>query len=220
MMFHDRYDAGRRLVCALQEYREAPGTVVLALPRGGVIIGYEISRALNLPLDVLITRKLGAPGNPELAMGALCETGYRHLNQDVVHVYGVTVSEMNDETRAQQREIDRRIAVYRGGRPLPDLAGKTVLLVDDGIATGATYMASVAALRHAGVGKVVTAVPVAPGDRAAELRRLVDEFVVLDLPDDFFGIGQFYVDFAQVTDDVVLACLRETQRINSTVGVD
>lgn len=206
-MFQDRHDAGRRLAQALIRYKDAKDTLVLALPRGGVVVGYEVSLVLHLPLDVLVTRKLGAPGNPELAMGALTETGYRHLNADVLQDYGVSSVQLEEEVRRQQREIDRRIERYRQGRARPPVTGQTVILVDDGIATGATFYASLGALRAANVARLVAAVPVSPPHIPSDLQAKVDEVVILETPGLFFGIGQFYLDFAQVEDEEVLACL-------------
>jgi putative phosphoribosyl transferase len=206
-LFKDRRDAGRQLAQALQQYRDAPQTLVLALPRGGVVVAYEISLALHLPLDVLVTRKLGTPGNPELAMGALAETGYRHLNRDVLDSYDVPPRELEEEVHRQQREIARRIERYRQGHALPALAGWTVILVDDGIATGATFYASLAALREMKVGRLVAAVPVGPDRTQEDLRGLVEEVVILYTPASFYGIGQFYADFHQIDDGEVLACL-------------
>ncbi|CAI4034006.1 putative phosphoribosyltransferase [Nitrospira tepida] len=206
-LFKDRRDAGRQLAQALVRYRDAPQTIVLGLPRGGVVVAYEISLALHLPLDVLVTRKLGTPGNPELAMGALAETGYRYLNRDVLDSYDVPARELEEEIGRQQREIARRIERYRQGRALPALAGDTVILVDDGIATGATFYASLAALREMKVGRLVAAVPVGPDRAREDLRELVDEVVILHTPSSFYGIGQFYADFHQIDDEEVLACL-------------
>ncbi|MEK6804924.1 MAG: phosphoribosyltransferase family protein [Nitrospirota bacterium] len=209
--FRDRRDAGRQLARALMRYKGAKDTIVLALPRGGVVIGYEVSLLLRLPLDVLVVRKLGTPSNSELAMGALAETGYRHLNTDVIKTYGVTVEQLEEEVGRQQQEIHRRIEKYRGGRPLPALKGQTVIVVDDGIATGATFYASLAALRTAKVSRVVAAVPVAPPEASRELNRKVDEAVILQAPEWFFSISQFYESFPQVEDEEVIACL-ETVR--------
>ena len=211
-LFEDRRDAGRQLGEALERFRNVPGTIVLALPRGGVVVGYEIALALHAPLDVLVTRKLGTPGNPELAMGALAETGYRHLNQDVLDACGVSSQELEDEVQRQQHEIRRRIERYRQGRALAPLEGRTVLLVDDGIATGATLYASLAALRDQRVAHLVAAVPVAPERARHDLSGKVDEIVLLHSPETFYGIGQFYVDFTQVTDEEVVRCLDEAKR--------
>jgi putative phosphoribosyl transferase len=206
-LFKDRHDAGKQLAQRLLHYQEAKDTIVIALPRGGVVVGYDISLALRLPLDVLITRKLGTPSNPELAMGALAETGYRHMNQDVIRGYGVSKAELEEEIRHQQSEIDRRIRRYRADRALPPLKGQTVILVDDGIATGATFFASLGALLKVETTKTVAAVPVAPPRVLTELKALVDEVVVLHTSEWFFGIGQFYEQFLQVEDDEVIACL-------------
>lgn len=210
-LFKDRHDAGKQLAQRLLHYKGAKDTIVIALPRGGVVVGYDISLALRLPLDVLITRKLGTPSNPELAMGALAETGYRHMNEDVIRGYDVSKAQLDEETLRQKLEIDRRIRRYREGRALPSLKGQTVILVDDGIATGATFFASLGALLKAETARVVAAVPVAPPRVLAELKSLVDEIVVLHTSEWFFGIGQFYEQFLQVEDDEVVACL-ETVR--------
>lgn len=205
--FRDRRDAGRRLADALGQYDRAPGVQVLALPRGGVIVGDEISQALGLPLDVLVTRKLGAPGNPELAMGAIAETGYRHVNPIVLAQYGVSSAQLDAEVGRQRQEIDRQISRYRHGHPLPALSGRTVILVDDGLATGATFLASLAALRSLGVSHLVAALPVAPPNARRELQAQAETVVILHEPERLFAIGPFYDDFAQAEDDEVIACL-------------
>ncbi|MCS6291458.1 MAG: phosphoribosyltransferase [Nitrospira sp.] len=210
-LFKDRHDAGKRLAQKLLHYKGAKDAIVIALPRGGVVLGYDISLALGLPLDVLITRKLGTPLNPELAMGALAETGYLHMNQDVMREYQVTKAQLDEVMRRQKSEIDRRLTRYRGGRALPSLKGRTVILVDDGIATGATFYASLGALIKSEAARVVAAVPVAPPRIAAELNTLVDEVVVLHTSEWFFGIGQFYEEFPQVEDEEVIACLEEVR---------
>jgi putative phosphoribosyl transferase len=215
-LFRDRHDAGRRLAQHLLHYQDRKDAIVLALPRGGVVLGYDISLALRVPLDVLITRKLGTPVNPELAMGALAETGYLHLNQDVIREYQVTKDQLNEETRRQQSEIDRRVQRYRGGRALPSLKGRTVILVDDGIATGATFFASLGALLRAETVRVVAAVPVAPPRVVGQLETLVDEVVVLHTSEWFFGIGQFYEAFTQVEDAEVIACLDYVRKARSS----
>jgi putative phosphoribosyl transferase len=176
------------------------------------VVGYEVSLALHVPLDVLITRKLGTPGNPELAMGALAETGYRHLNPDVLRTYGISHSQLEAEVRRQQAEIDRRIERYRGGRSLPVLENQTVVLVDDGIATGATFYASLGALRQSAARRLVAALPVAPPDAVHQLKTLVDEVVILQAPAVFFAIGQFYQEFTQVEDEEVIACLEQARK--------
>jgi predicted phosphoribosyltransferase len=215
-LFKDRHDAGKRLAQRLLHYEGAKDTIVIALPRGGVVVGYDISLALRLPLDVLITRKLGTPSNPELAMGALAENGYRHMNEDVIREYLVSNVQIDEETLRQKSEINRRIQRYREGRALPSLKGQTVILVDDGIATGATFFASLGALLKAGTARTVAAVPVAPPRVLAEVKSLVDEVVVLHTSEWFFGIGQFYEQFPQVEDEEVIACLENVRTALST----
>jgi len=210
-LFTDRHDAGTQLAQRLLHFKDATETIVIALPRGGVVVGYDISLTLRLPLDVLITRKLGAPANPELAMGALAETGYQHLNEDVIRGYGVSKDQLDEEILRQKHEIDRRIQRYREGRRLPSLKGQTVILVDDGIATGATFFASLGALLKAETAKIVAAVPVAPPRVLAKVRSLVDEIAVLHQSEWFFGIGQFYEQFPQVDDDEVIDCLKRVR---------
>ena len=206
-LFRDRHDAGQRLAQKLLHYKEAKDTIVIALPRGGVVVGYDVSCTLRLPLDVLITRKLGTPSNPELAMGAVAETGYVHMNSDVIQEYHVSKAELEEEMLCQKSEVHRRIQRYRGGRGLPPLKGQTVILVDDGIATGATFYATLGALIKSETAQVVAAVPVAPPRIVAELKTLVDEVVVLHTSEWFFGIGQFYEQFPQVEDEEVITCL-------------
>jgi len=217
-LFKDRHDAGQRLAHKLLHYKGAKDTIIIALPRGGVVVGYDISLELRLPLDVFITRKLGTPSNPELAMGALAETGYVHMNSDVVQQYHVTKAELDEETLCQKSEISRRLQRYRGGRTLPPLKGQTIILVDDGIATGATFYASLGALIKSKAARVVAAVPVAPPRIVAELKTLVDEVIVLHTSEWFFGIGQFYERFAQVEDEEVITCLDKVRAALSTKG--
>jgi predicted phosphoribosyltransferase len=211
MTFLDRSEAGRRLAELLGAYRGCPGGLVLAVPRGGVVVGQEISLALRLPLDVFITRKLGAPDNPELAVGALAETGYLHLNREVLDIFPSFARHVEGERRRQEGEIARRRALYRGGRELPSLRGRTVILVDDGVATGATYLASVRALRAGGVGRLVAALPVAPPDTAARIAAAVDDGVIAETPEPFYAVGQQYRSFEQVEDAEVLACLERAR---------
>jgi len=175
------------------------------------VVGDDICLALALPLDVLITRKLGTPWNPELAMGAIAETGYVHMNSDVMREYHVTQAQLDREMESQKSEIQRRIQRYRGGQAMASLKGKTVILVDDGIATGATFYASIGAISKQETARLVAAVPVAPPRIVAELKGLVDEVVVLYSTERFFGIGQFYEQFPQVDDEEVVASL-ETVR--------
>lgn len=210
-LFQDRHEAGRLLAKELGRYERAKDTIVIALPRGGVVVGYDISLALSLPLDVFITRKLGSPFNPELAMGAIAETGYVHMNSDVMREYHITHAQLEKEMQSQKSEIHRRIQRYRGGQALPSLKSKTVILVDDGIATGATFFASLGAITKQEPARVVAAIPVAPPRIVDHLKGLVDEVVVLYSVAWFFGIGQFYEQFPQVDDEEVVASLENVR---------
>lgn len=204
MVFKNREEAGRRLVDRLIQYREDPAALILALPRGGVAVGYQLSLGLRLPLDVFITRKLGAPDNSEYALGAVGETGTIYLNPDARTAYGLSRADIEDVVQVQQREIVRRQALYRQGRHFPTLTDRIVILVDDGIATGSTFFASVQSIRHFKPGRLIGAIPVGPVETIQEARRQVDELVVLATPDPFWAVGNHYIDFAQVSDhDVV-----------------
>jgi len=185
------------------------GVVVLAVPRGGVVVAYEVAKSLGAPMDLIIPRKLGAPYNPELAIGAVAQDGTVVLNEDVVSQLGVTQDYIRREAEAQVREIQRRMKKYRGDRPYPSLAGKTVILVDDGIATGATIRAAVRSIRGQGPRSLVIAVPVAPPGTVRALAREADRVVVLDTPEFFLAIGQFYQNFEQTSDEEVIDLLRK-----------
>lgn len=207
--FRDRSDAGRRLSSRLGRYRRWPGTVVLGLPRGGVVPAAEIAKALDLPLDVLIARKIGAPGNPEFAIGAVAEDGDPYLNEEGIALSGATVDYIAAEVARQRAEIDRRRQLFRGGRALALPDNATVILVDDGVATGATLIAGIHALRGLHVGHLVVALPVAPPDTADVLRGLVDNFTLISTPRPFGAVGAFYDDFGQVSADEVTRLLAE-----------
>jgi putative phosphoribosyl transferase len=203
-MFRNREEAGRMLADKLSQYRNDPTALLLALPRGGVAVGYQLSLALHLPLDVFITRKIGAPSNPEYAIGAVAETGLRYLNQEAVSAFGLSRHELDRLILIQEKEIARRKNLYRQGRPLPQLTGRTVLLVDDGIATGSTFLASALAIRSVQPHRLVGVIPVGPPSTIREVRAHVDELVVLMTPDPFEAVGSFFMDFTQVEDrDVV-----------------
>jgi putative phosphoribosyl transferase len=202
-LFRDRADAGRVLAADLAGYAGRSDVLVLALPRGGVPVAYEVARALGAPLDVFLVRKLGLPGHEEFAMGAIASGGIRLINEQVVRAYGVTDGEIEAIASAEQRELDRRERSYRDGRPLPDLAGRTVILIDDGLATGATMQAAVLALREESPARIVVAVPVAAAETCDELRLLVNEIVCAETPTPFYAVGLWYEDFAQTTDEEV-----------------
>ena len=203
-MFRNREEAGRTLAEKLSHYRNDATGLILALPRGGVAVGYQLSLALHIPLDVFITRKIGAPGNPEYAIGAVAETGSRYLNQEAISSFDLSRHELERLIHAQEKEIARRRDLYRQGRPLPQLTGRTVFLVDDGIATGSTFMASALAIRSLQPRRLVGVIPVGPSSTIREVRAHVDELVLLMTPDPFYAVGDFFVDFTQVEDrDVV-----------------
>jgi len=203
-MFRNREEAGRMLADKLSQYRNDPTALILALPRGGVAVGYQLSLALHVPLDVFITRKIGAPDNPEYAIGAVAETGSHYLNQEAVSSFGLSRHGLERLIHVQEKEIARRKGLYRQGRLLPQLTGRTVLLVDDGIATGSTFMASALAIRGLQPRRLVGVIPVGPSSTIREVRAHVDELVVLMTPDPFEAVGNFFMDFTQVEDrDVV-----------------
>jgi predicted phosphoribosyltransferase/dienelactone hydrolase len=206
MIFTDRHDAGIRLAARLQRFR-GESTLVLGLPRGGVPVAHEVARALGAPLDLLLVRKLGVPFQPELAMGAIGESGVRVLDERVVRDAGVTPAEIAQVEKAERAELRRRGARYRAGRPAPAVAGRVVIIVDDGIATGSTARAACRVARAGGAAWVVLAAPVAAPGSPRELAADADEVVVLQVPSSFLAIGQFYEDFAQVTDEEVLGLL-------------
>jgi putative phosphoribosyl transferase len=211
--FADRAEAGRLLAEQLHHYEGRPDTIVLALPRGGVPVGYEIAAKLRLPLDVFVVRKLGVPGQPELAMGAIASGGVRVLNEDVLRAMPYAAATVAEITAEETREVERRERDYRQDRPAPELRGRTVILVDDGLATGATMLAAIAALRRQEPAQVVVAVPVCPPETLEEVARAADEVVVLFAPEWFRGVGQFYDDFSQVSDKAVRDLLaREAEK--------
>jgi putative phosphoribosyl transferase len=204
-MFEDRVDAGERLAKALLEYRGRE-VVVLAIPRGGVIVGEVVARHIGAPLDVVVPRKVGAPGNPELGLGAIAP-GVRVLDERMIQMLGVSPRYVEQEIAAQEREIARRMAAYRAGRAPADVAGRTAIVVDDGVATGGTAVAAVRWARAQGASRVLLAVPVAPGAALRRLREEADEVVVLAAPEPFFAVGEWYRRFDQVSDEEVLAAL-------------
>jgi predicted phosphoribosyltransferase len=184
---------------------------VLALPRGGVANGLEIAKLLNCPLDIIIVRKIGFPGQPELAIGAVAETGAVVLNENIISMGGVPDDYVKRETELQEDEIERRKELYRGGKSIPSLTGKTVILVDDGVATGATIKAAISALKEEELGKLVVALPVASQDAVKSIGSMVEELVCLQAPPDFMAVGGYYQDFTQVTDDEVIDRLKQAR---------
>jgi putative phosphoribosyl transferase len=201
--FADRREAGRALATRLSEYAGRSDVIVLALPRGGVPVAFEVAQALGAPLDVFVVRKLGLPGQEEFAMGALARGGVRILDEETIRLAGVSAEELRWVTEFEQAELERRERRYRGDRPFPDLAGRTVILVDDGLATGATMRAAVTALRQEGPARVVVAVPVAAPDTCDAFREIADDVVCAMTPERFRAVGLWYSDFSQTTDEEV-----------------
>lgn len=209
-MFNDRSDGGSQLALRLKKYKDQKGVLVLALPRGGVVTGYEIARYLNAPLDVVIVRKIGFPGQPELGIGAVSETGTVVLNEFIISTYGVQKDYIEREISRQKEEISRRVKLYRKGKGLPDLEGKTIILVDDGVATGATMKAAITTMREEKLSKLIVALPVAPPSVADEIQQMVDEFICIETPFDFMAVGAHYRDFTQVSDEEVIELLQRS----------
>ena len=207
-MFADRIDAGRRLAARLS-YLRGQDVVVVGLPRGGVPVAAEVAQALGAPIDVIVVRKLGVPRQPELGMGAIGEEGVRVLNEDVMRQAGVTAEQLAHVEAKERDELERRARAFRAGRRRVPLAGRTVVIVDDGIATGSTAKAAADVARAEGAARVILAMPVAPADWQRRLAGAADEFVAVATPDPFYAIGQFYDDFAQTTDAEVTAALEE-----------
>ncbi len=208
-MFRNRIDAGSRLAARLFQYKNRLETTVLALPRGGVVIGYEIARALNAPLDVLIVRKIRFPGQPELAIGAVAETGSVVLNESIMVEARLSEDLLKPEIEHQKEEIARRAAIYRAGKELPHLDGMVAILADDGVATGATIKAAISALREKKVAKLVLTLPVGPPETVKVLRHMVDELICLETPLAFMAVSAHYLDFTQVSDSEAVDLLQK-----------
>lgn len=216
----DRRIAGHALAEALKKYAGGNDVIVLALPRGGVPVAAEIAKALEAPLDLILVRKLGAPGQPELAMGAIASGGVQIMNENVVRGVGASPEDIEAVAAEERRELERREHVYRGDRSWPNLAGRSVILVDDGLATGATMHAAIDAVRAQNPGRIILAVPVAPPDTVHLLEPLVDEVVCLFQPEPFWAIGRWYRDFSQVSDAEVEALLAERMEQSSGAASD
>jgi len=212
MVFQDRREAGRVLASRLMRYADRPDVLVLALPRGGVPIAFEVGEALRAPLDVFLVRKLGVPGHEELALGAIASGGVRVLNEGLVRSLAIPNSVLDEITAREETELRRRETAYRGSRPRQPIAGRTVILVDDGLATGASMKAAVAALRREGPGRIVVAVPVASADACDEFRQDVEEVVCAITPEPFRAVGAWYRDFSQTTDEEVRALLEQASQ--------
>ena len=211
MRFRNRIEAGKKLAEELQDY-VSQDVIVVAIPRGGVVIGYEVALQLSSPLDIVIPRKIGAPGNPEFAIGAVTEDGTIVLNKQADAILGISEEYLEKTTEREISEIARRAAIYRHGAQPEPLKGKTVIIVDDGLATGATMGAAVASIRKRGASKIVVAVPVAPPDAIIKLSKDVDKIICPVVYESFYAIGQFYDDFNQVEDDEVIRLLEQNRK--------
>jgi predicted phosphoribosyltransferase len=218
--FLDRHDAGRYLAGKLLHYRNRPDVIVLGLPRGGVPVAYEVARALDAPLDVFLVRKLGVPGHQELAMGAIASGGVKVLNHALIRELRIPQAAIDAAVAREMRELERREREYRDNRPPPDVEGRTVILVDDGLATGSTMLAAVSALKRAGAARIVVAVPVASRRACAEFEDHVDAVICAETPDDFEAVGQWYYDFSQTTDDEVRDLLARAEKERSVVHAE
>jgi putative phosphoribosyl transferase len=211
--FRDRIEAGRLLAEKLAAYANRPDVLVLALPRGGVPVGFEVARALNVPLDIFLVRKLGVPGHEELAMGAIASGGVRVLNDDVVRYLRIPDEIIDTVAEKEQQELDRRERAYRGDRAAPEIRGRTIILVDDGLATGSTMRAAAAALRKQQPEQIVVAVPIAAPETCDEFRAEVDEIVCAVTPEPFYAVGIWYEDFSQTSDEEVRDLLEQATRL-------
>jgi putative phosphoribosyl transferase len=213
MVFSDRFEAGQFLAQKLQQYRDNPGVLVLALPRGGVPVGFEIAKALRAPLDVFLVRKLGVPGREELAMGAVASGGIQVLNGDVCDSLGISDDAIQQVSRREREELERQQEKYRHGQPALEIQNRTIILVDDGLATGSTMRAAIKALEQRHPRRLVVVVPVGAPETCAELSQEVDELVCGVRPEQFVAVGLWYADFAPTTDSVVQELLEEARNI-------
>jgi len=211
VIFRDRTEAGRRLAGELRHYAGRPDVVVLGLPRGGIPVAFEVARALGAPLDVFVVRKLGMPGQEELAIGAIASGGVRVVNEDLLARLGVPPEVVDEVASREGRELSRRERAYRGPREAVPVAGRTAILVDDGLATGASLRAAAIALRRLRPARIVAAVPVGAAETCEEFRRVVDEIVCSETPEPFWAVGNWYQDFSQTTDEEVRALLERAR---------
>jgi len=206
-MFQDRIDAGEQLTKKLLNYKDQEDTIVVGLPRGGVPVAYEISRNLNLPLDVVCPRKIGAPSNKEFAIGAITETGEGIFDTHTIDQLGIPQDYIDEEVSKEKKRAQHRLDIYRKEMPPRNLKGKTVLIIDDGLATGSTMKAAIQSIRAEGADEIIVAIPVSPPETLKEIRSMVDEVICLDAPGYFQAVGQFYIDFSPTQDEEVIALM-------------
>ncbi|PAV13414.1 phosphoribosyl transferase [Methanosarcina spelaei] len=212
-LFKDRVDAGKKLAKELSKYANRSDVLILALPRGGVPVAFEVAKELNVRMDVFIVRKLGVPGNEELAMGAISSDNIRVLNEDVVRSFQIPERIINMVSENELKELERRERAYRGDRPKPEISGSTVILIDDGLATGATMRAAAAAIKTKNPAKIVVAVPTGARDTCELFVREVDEVICVATPEPFYGVGAWYGNFSQTTDEEVCELLDKARAL-------
>jgi predicted phosphoribosyltransferase len=209
MKFQDRKDGGKQLIPKLEKYKGMTDVVLLGLPRGGVVTAYEISKKLKLPLDIVVPRKIGAPGNEELAIGAITESGEGIMNEEIMSYLGVDDEYVKETIEKEKKEAMRRLKLYRGGKKAIDIKGKIVILIDDGVATGSTMRAAIASAKAKGVKKIVVAVPVIARDTLRKIEKEADEVIYLDAPFIFGAVGRFYEVFDQTEDEEVVEIMKK-----------
>jgi predicted phosphoribosyltransferase len=211
MIFHDRIEAGQKLALVLEKYKKQKETIILALPRGGVVVGFEVAKILNLPLDLVVPRKIGAPGNPEFAIGAITEEGEGIFNEEVIRDYGISKEYIEKTVEEEKKEAQRRLKTYRGDRLSLNLAGKTVIIIDDGIATGLTMRAAIKSIKVKNPKKIIVATPCGTKDSLEEIEKEVDKVVCLYVPIFFGAVGAFYKNFKQTTDEEVIDLIQKSK---------
>ncbi len=212
MIFKDRIEAGQKLAKALEKYKGQKDTIILGLPRGGVVTGFEIAKTLELPLDLVVPRKIGAPGNPEFAIGAITEEGEGIFNEGVIRDYEISKEYITGTVEEEKKEAQRRLKTYRGDRSPLDLKDKTVILVDDGIATGLTMRVAIKSVKNKDPKKIVVAVPCGAKDSIDQIKKDVDEVICLHAPIFFGAVGAFYREFPQTTDEEVIELMKESKK--------
>ncbi len=211
MIFKNRAEAGEELAADLDNFKSKPDTIILALPRGGVVVGYEVAKILNLPLDIVVPRKISAPGNPEFAIGAITETGEGVFDEMTVGAYGITESYLQNEIKEEKAEAERRLKLYRSNREPLDLKNKIAIIVDDGLATGLTMRAAIKTVKNLGAKKIIVAIPITSPEAAEIIKKEVDEIIYLEAPAFFGAVGSFYHEFPQITDEEVIDLLKNSE---------